>query len=414
MPVVTLTAKGVESLKAEETRVDYWDTDVKGLHLRVSPNGERVFAVWYRVDQQPHRITIGRYPATTLKAARVQALQVLADAGKGIDAVATKKAAIAGAQQRRLRGDTFQSLADKCMDAIAPEIRDRTAEEYRRILKTNVHPRIGKVSPEAVTKGDIRELLRQVEKKGRIASNRTLAVVRRVFNWAASQDLVPASPIVGLRPSSEIPRARIYTDDELRLIVKGIDGTRFEDVVRLILATGTRITETMSAEWADLDFEKSLWVIPAEKRKTRKLKPSAHAIPMTKEVMDRLKRRRSLLSKGGQWVFPAKLSGSFWRWGSAEDEAVRKKTGVADLRAHDLRRTMATRIRALGFPRETVDAILGHRESRLAQTYQVYDHLKEKTAALQAWERELARILEDRKGDKAPAVVAFSRGRRKP
>jgi integrase len=135
---------------------------------------------------------------------------------------------------------------------------------------------------------------------------------------------------------------------------------------------------------------------------------------MTKDVMERLKRRRTLLSKGGQWVFPAKLSGSFWRWGSAEDDAVRKKTGVADLRAHDLRRTMATRIRALGFPRETVDAILGHRESRLAQTYQVYDHLKEKTAALQAWERELARILEDRKGDKAAAVVAFSRGRRKP
>jgi hypothetical protein len=54
---------------------------------------------------------------------------------------------------------------------------------------------------------------------------------------------------------------------------------------------------------------------------------------------------------------------------------------------------MATRIRALGFPRETVDAVLGHRESRLAQTYQVYDHLLEKVAALKAWERELARIL---------------------
>jgi integrase len=86
-------------------------------------------------------------------------------------------------------------------------------------------------------------------------------------------------------------------------------------------------------------------------------------------------------------------SASFWRWGSAEDEAVREKTGVADLRAHDLRRTMATRIRALGFPRETVDAVLGHRESRLVQTYQVHDHLKEKAAALKAWERELARIL---------------------
>lgn len=52
MPVLTLTAKGIEGLWAGEARVDYWDTEVKGLHVRVSPNGERVFAVWYRVHQQ--------------------------------------------------------------------------------------------------------------------------------------------------------------------------------------------------------------------------------------------------------------------------------------------------------------------------------------------------------------------------
>jgi hypothetical protein len=146
----------------------------------------------------------------TLRAARLKAHEVLRNAGEGIDAVAEKKAAAAEAQQRKLRGDAFEDLAEKCMEAIAHEIRDRTAQEYRRILKANVYPRIGKVRPEAVTKGDIREALRAVEKQGRIAANRTLAVVRRVFNWAASQDLVPASPVVGLKPSSEVPRADLH------------------------------------------------------------------------------------------------------------------------------------------------------------------------------------------------------------
>src|SRR5574341_912679 len=152
MPVVTLTAKGIESLRAGASRADYWDTDVKGLHVRVSPNGERVFAVWYRVHQQPHRVNIGRWPSMTLKAARLKAHEVLRNAGEGIDAVAEKKAAAAEAQQRKLRGDTFEDLAEKCMEAIGPEIRDRTAEEYRRILKANVYPRVGKVPPEAITK----------------------------------------------------------------------------------------------------------------------------------------------------------------------------------------------------------------------------------------------------------------------
>jgi integrase len=409
MPVVTLTAKGIESLRAGKARVDFWDTDVKGLHVRVSPNGERVFAIWYRVHQQPHRLNLGRWPGMTLKDARLRAMEVLTAAGKGVDAVAAKKAAAAEAQQRKLRGDRFQDLAEKCMGAITPEIRDRTAQEYRRILKANVYPRIGKVRPEEVTKGDIREVLRAVEKQGRIAANRTLAVVRRVFNWAASQDLVPASPVVGLKPSSEAPRVRIYTDDELRLIVKGLDGTRYEDVMRLILSTGTRITETVSAEWRDFDFNQALWIVPAEKRKTRRTRPSAHAVPLTDGVVRLLERRRAVLPDNCRWVFPAKRSGSFWRWGSAEDEAVREKTGVSDLRAHDLRRTMATRIRALGFPRETVDAILGHRESRLAQTYQLYDHMKEKAAALKAWERELTRIVSGRKRA-TRQLLPFARG----
>jgi integrase len=407
MPVVTLTAKGIERLRAGKARIDFWDTDVKGLHVRVSPNGERVFAVWYRVHQQPHRLNLGRWPGMTLKDARLRAMEVLTDAGKGVDAVAVKKAAAAEAQKRKLRGERFQDLADKCMDAIAPLIRDRTAQEYRRILKANVYPRIGKVRPEEVKKGDIREVLRALEKQGRIAANRTLAVVRRVFNWAASQDLVPASPVVGLKPSSETPRVRIYTDDELRLIVKGLEGTRYEDVVRIILATGSRITETMSAEWTDIDLKQSLWIIPARKRKTRRTRPSAHAVPLIEGLVRLLERRRSKLPETCRWVFPAPRSASFWRWGSAEDEAARETTGLADLRAHDLRRTMATRIRALGFPRETVDAVLGHREARLAQTYQIYDHLKEKTAALKAWERELARVLAGKKGGRP--VLAFTR-----
>jgi integrase len=408
MPVLTLTARGIESLKPGKTRVDFWDADVKGLHVRVSPNGERVFAVWYRVHQQPHRLSLGRWPGMTLKDARLRAMEVLTAAGKGVDAVAAKKAAAAEAQQRKLRGDRFQDLAEKCMNAIAPEIRDRTAQEYRRILRANVYPRIGKVRPEHVTKADIREMLRAVEKQGRIAANRTLAVVRRVFNWAASQDLVPASPVVGLKPSAETPRVRIYTDDELRLIVKGLDGTRYEDVVRLILATGSRIAETMSAEWTDIDFKQALWIIPAEKRKTRKTRPSAHALPLPQGIVRLLQRRLATLPEGSQWVFPARRADGFWKWGSAEDEAVRQRTGLADLRAHDLRRTMATRIRALGFPRETVDAVLGHREARLSQTYQIYDHFKEKAAALKAWERELSRVLAGKKrGDRE--VLTFAR-----
>ncbi len=152
----------------------------------------------------------------------------------------------------------------------------------------------------------------------------------------------------------------------------------------------------------DFDFKKALWIIPAEKRKTRRTKPSVRAVRLTQDLVGRLDRLRGTLPEGANGSSRPSARAASGVWGSAEHQAVREKTGLADLRAHDLGR------RALGFAGETVDAVLGHREGRVAQTYQVYDHAAEKTAALKAWERELARVLAGRwKGSRD--VLAFAR-----
>jgi site-specific recombinase XerC len=68
-----------------------------------------------------------------------------------------------------------------------------------------------------ITPRDVIDLLDGIVEAGKpIAANRTLAVVRKLCNWAVARDLIPASPCAGVKPPSpEQARDRVLTDDEL-------------------------------------------------------------------------------------------------------------------------------------------------------------------------------------------------------
>jgi integrase len=78
------------------------------------------------------------------------------------------------------------------------------------------------------------------------------------------------------------------------------------------------------------------------------------------------------------------------------------------LTPHDLRRTTATRLSALGVPSEDVSAVLNHvRADVTGKHYDQYDRTREKRIALTAWSAALARILDPKAGD----VVPIHKGR---
>lgn len=73
-----------------------------------------------------------------------------------------------------------------------------------------------------------------------------------------------------------------------------------------------------------------------------------------------------------------------------------RKIDMAHFTPHDLRRTGATMIARLGYPDETVDAVLAHLKKGIIKVYNRYSYDHEKQAALEAWERELmAMVTED-------------------
>src|SRR5258706_12428718 len=132
MPTMNLTDRGVKALPAPSKRKDYRDEIVPGLVLRVTPNRVKTFSVWFRVGAKARRFTIGQLGAPWkrtpesdavplgLADARQRAREILADAGRGVDAVAERKAQRADAQKRDLLGESFEKLGRRFLADAAP------------------------------------------------------------------------------------------------------------------------------------------------------------------------------------------------------------------------------------------------------------------------------------------------------
>jgi site-specific recombinase XerC len=281
MARVEFTDRWLKALKPNAARrLEWWDAKEPGLVVRVTPAGVAGFAVRYRFNGEPRRLTVGRVGPLALADARRNALKILAKVSDGLDPVAMKKEERPEAARRALRGDTFEALARQCLDAIAPQLKPRSLVEYRRALEHDAFPRLGKLRPATITRGDVRALIQEVAKRAPVQGNRTYAAIRRVVGWALEQDLLPASPCAGLkRPSEETHRERNFNNAEIRAIFEAIPDTELEHLVAFIFYTATRSHEARGAWWDEFDLERRLWTIPAERRKMRKRKasPAAHA-----------------------------------------------------------------------------------------------------------------------------------------
>ena len=73
MPKVCLTSRFVDTVRAGPKQVDYWDTNLTGLSLRVTPKERKVWTVMYRYHFRLRRLTLGT-PAPKNAPAQIQHL----------------------------------------------------------------------------------------------------------------------------------------------------------------------------------------------------------------------------------------------------------------------------------------------------------------------------------------------------
>ena len=377
-----LTAHAVQKLRpVGGERTEYFDKLLPGFSVRVAPTGRKTFCVLYRRGRRLRRYTLGSYPPLNLSQARAMAKAALAQAAMGGDPAARKI-------EERQAG-TFAELAAEYLERYAKPNKRSWKEDERRIRK-NLLPVLGFTLAKDVTRADVRRLLEAIVRRPAPSeANQTLALIRKIYNWAIGQDLVEESPCRGLpRPAKTRQRHHVLSEDGIRKFWNELthESPIVAAALKLRFLTAQRGGEVIAMRWADVELNTRWWTIPSERSKNG----LPHRVPLSRAAIDIL---RQLEGTESPWVFPSPRREGHLCSTQKAIERIRQRADI-ELRGHDLRRTAASFMTSMGTPRLVVAKILNHVETGVTAVYDRHSYDREKRDALDAWSIRLEEMLE--------------------
>lgn len=194
----------------------------------------------------------------------------------------------------------------------------------------------------------------------------------------------PADPIQYPKPTK--PEFQVLTADQVKMLLKAIDGGRFENVLVLLIETGARVSEVLALQEADIDLKAGKVSVrrtlqgPAQKAwpATPKTKASIRSIDIgpraVKAIVAQRARKMKAGAAGQPWLFCTATGAFLCRdailW---ELRKILKDAGLPRLRTHDLRHTHATLLLQAGVPVKVVSERLGHGSTAI--TNDTYAHV---------------------------------------
>lgn len=320
------------------------------LYLRHSPTGTKT---WIRRSKAGGRWQVqrlGTWPAMSVATARAACEALGRNPGAAVERLLLADALDQFERDYVLRRYRTKRAAEDTMS--------RLRRSYAALLRRPVA---------TLSRGDLLPAVERLHATAPNSATKLLAVTRQCTGWLAVRGLVPADPLAGVTAGrlgleQYRPRERVLSDDELRALWLRDDADAH--VLKFALLTASRIGEVLA--WRPEQVAAKVWTIPL----TKNGKP--HTVPLSAPAA-------ALLPLPSGIVYVSMLQRL-------------KRTG-ATWTPHDLRRTAATLMRAAGVSIEVVEACLNHAPRRLIATYQRFDPVDEKRAALQLLARKVAEVV---------------------
>lgn len=285
---------------AKPTDKQYKLTDGSGMHLLVHPNGSKYWRLQYRFDGKQKMLALGVYPDVSLADARTRRDDARNLLANNIDPGDKKKSDKIEQEEAR----TFEQLAVEWHAT-----NKKWSEEHsRRVLKSledNLFPAIGKRNIADLKTRDLLAPIKAVELSGRLEvasrlQQRTTAIMRYAVQ-SGLLDYNPAQEMVGAVASSNRqhrPALQLKRIPELLRCIDSYTGRPLTRLaVELTLLVFIRSSELRFARWSEIDFETSMWTIPAEREAIDGVKHSQrgskmrtpHLVPLSHQALAILK-----------------------------------------------------------------------------------------------------------------------------
>lgn len=278
----------------------------------------------------------------------------------------------------RARSESYRSSMVSLMRRhVLPRLDKVTLRKLDRIVLDDklVFPMHQELSPRTVQKAiqGLGQAFRMAHEQGRIADNPLTGTTFRDFYKGKLRPKPAALSRVDL-PGLVRHLVTVFNEDP----AKGM-------LPLMMLAHGTRIAETLLAQWAHVSLEERVWVIPEANTKSRR----EHVLPLTPQVLGLLARYRQALPASrlrAPWVFSVRGGG---RLADTSAHALMREVSGRQWTSHDLRKLMRSSLADIGIDHMVGELLINHTLGVTTETYLTRDAMDRRREALERWHARL-------------------------
>lgn len=354
-----LNARQVETAKPKDK--PYKMADGGGLHLLVKTNGSRYWRLKYRIDGKEKLLALGVYPDVSLADARAKRDEARKGIAGGIDPLEAKKEQ--KVEREAQVKNTFQEIALEWHNMKVKKWSAGYASDILEAFNKDVFPFIGQRPIADIKPLELLNVLKKMEDRG--ATEKAKKVRQRcgeVFRYAivtGRAEYNPAPELTSAMQGHESTHYPFLTTEELPAFFKALAGYSGSELMvlaaRLLIITGLRTGELRGALWSEIDTNKALWEISAERMKMRR----PHIIPLSTQALAIIEQIRAMT---GQFplLFPGRNDPSKTMSEASINQVFKRIGYTGRVTGHGFRHTMSTVLHEQGYNTAWIETQLAH------------------------------------------------------
>ena len=361
-----ITKKFIKEIKLSDKTVDYYDSEVKGLILRVSKTGAMSFRLRYKINNKTKMYTIGQLGSLTLTQAKLEAQRLNLLIAQGIDIQKEKKSE----QTDENTNLTLRQYLDKFY-LNWYKTHNRNFESLRVYLGKPLEKLFDVELDTINDKKYLTKYLSDYQNNNHSSNatyNRMLSTLKGMFSRAYEFGYIETNNVRDVKllqvTSSKI---RYLDEEETKSFFDNINklkSTQAQNIIKIAYYTGMRKGEVLSLSFDDIDYHTNQITLKSSNTKSNKTR----SIPIHSEVMKIIKS----LERNSGLLFISDITGSKIDNIDRSWNTLMKLAEIENFRFHDLRHNFCSMLVMKGVPIYTVAQLAGHAD---VKTTQIYAHL---------------------------------------
>ena len=373
MPIVKLTQSFITNdlvCPPDKSQIEFCDSDMPGMYILVSSKSKGHGTVYLRYKDNTGKTChqkIGRTSDISLADARKQVKTLKSEINLGADPRATQKAMRAIPTLTEFFDDTYLPYA---------KVHKRSWKRDVQLF-ARIQDKFGRLRLDQVQKQQVAVFHAGLMEEGLSAASADHhpKLLRRMMSMSIEYGLIEKNPLANFKLFNHDNKVEHYLSDEqlckLMDVLRSDENRTVCNIAILLLGTGCRLNEILTAKKSDIDVENRVLKIAASNSKSKRVR----TVPLNDASLDIIL-KQFVDTKRYEHLFINHQTGKPYVTIMKVWTRLREKAGLPHLRIHDLRHSFASFLVNSGRTLYEVQQILGHSQSIVTERYA---HLSTKT-----------------------------------